>query len=224
MVSNSKFILFDYDGTIVNSETAILSGIKYALNFHGYKLPSDKTLRSNIGKPLIPVFADLTKKNDTRIHSELLQTYRAWYFKASENNQINDYLYPDAFKIIKKLHLDGYILGIATNKSRSGLLEGLERHNLIDYFTTIKTIQDTKPKPDPEMGLISISEAKVLRSNSIMIGDTISDALMSKNCEIKFIGVSWGFNSKETLLDNGALCVVNSYTELYDFIKKTFPK
>ena len=223
MVSNSKFILFDYDGTIVNSETAILNGIKYALNFHGYKLPSDKTLRSNIGKPLIPVFADLTKKTDPRIHSELLQTYRAWYFKASEKNQINDYLYPDAFKIIQKLHIDGYILGIATNKSRSGLLEGLDRHNLIDYFTTIKTIQDTNPKPDPDMGLISISEAKVLRSNSIMIGDTISDALMSKNCEINFVGVSWGFNSKETLLDNGALCVVNSYTELYDFIKKTFP-
>ena len=223
MVSNSKFILFDYDGTIVNSETAILNGIKYTLNFHGYKLPSDNTLRSNIGKPLIPVFADLTKNTSPRIHSELLQTYREWYFKASENNQINDYLYPDAFKIIKKLHLDGYILGIATNKSRSGLLEGLKRHNLIDCFTTIKTIQDTKPKPDPEMGLISISEAKVLRSNSIMIGDTISDALMSKNCEINFVGVSWGFNSKETLLDNGALCVVNSYAELYDFIKKTFP-
>ena len=53
MVSNSKFILFDYDGTIVNSETAILNGIKYTLNFYGYKLPSDKTLRSNIGRPLI---------------------------------------------------------------------------------------------------------------------------------------------------------------------------
>jgi phosphoglycolate phosphatase len=223
MVSSSKFILFDYDGTIVNSETAILNGIKYALEFHGYELPSDNTLRSNIGKPLIPVFADLTKNTSPKIHSELLQTYREWYFKASENNQINDYLYPDAFKIIKKLHLDGYILGIATNKSRSGLLEGLKRHNLIDCFTTIKTIQDTKPKPDPEMGLISISEAKVLKSNSIMIGDTISDALMSKNCEINFIGVSWGFNSKETLLDNGALCVVNSYAELYDFIKKTLP-
>ena len=223
MVSNSKFILFDYDGTIVNSETAILNGIKYALNFHGYELPSDNILRSNIGKPLIPVFADLTKNTNPRIHSELLQTYREWYFKASENNQINDYLYPDAFRTIKKLHLDGYILGIATNKSRSGLLEGLKRHNLIDCFTTIKTIQDTKPKPDPEMGLISISEAKVLRSNSVMIGDTISDALMSKNCEINFVGVSWGFNSKETLLDNGALCVVNSYAELYDFIKKIFP-
>ena len=223
MVSSSKFILFDYDWTIVNSETAILNGIKYALEFHGYELPSDNTLRSNIGKPLIPVFADLTKNTSPKIHSELLQTYREWYFKASENNQINDYLYPDAFKIIKKLHLDGYILGIATNKSRSGLLEGLKRHNLIDCFTTIKTIQDTKPKPDPEMGLISISEAKVLRSNSIMIGDTTSDALMSKNCEINFVGVSWGFNSKETLLDNGALCVVNSYAELYDFIKKIFP-
>ena len=223
MSSNSKLILFDYDGTIVNSETAILTGIKHALNFHGYKLPSDEILRSNIGKPLLPVFADLTKNSNAKVHSKLLQTYRDWYYKASENNQINDYLYPDAFKIINKLHYDGYILGIATNKSRPGLLEGLERHNLIKCFTTIKTIHDTKPKPDPEMGLESISEAGVLKSNSIMIGDTISDALMSRNCNIKFIGVSWGFNNIDTLLNNGALCVVNSYAELYDSIKKILP-
>ena len=194
MKIESKFILFDYDGTIVNSETAILTGIKYALEFYEYEVPSDKILRTNIGKPLLPVFADLTKNSDPKVHSNLLEAYRNWYYKASQKDLINDYLYPDARKIIKVLASNGYILGIATNKSRTGLLEGLKRHKLLEFFTTIKTVQDTKPKPDPEMGLTSIAEVGVSTTNTVMIGDTISDALMSKNCSIKFIGVNWGFN------------------------------
>ena len=223
MKIESKFILFDYDGTIVNSETAILTGIKYALEFYGYEVPSDNILRSNIGKPLLPVFADYTKNSDPKVHSNLLETYRNWYYKASEKDLINDYLYPDARKIIKVLASDGYILGIATNKSRTGLLEGLKRHKLLEFFTTIKTVQDTKPKPDPEMGLTSIAEVRVSKPNTVMIGDTISDALMSKNCSIKFIGVNWGFNDAETLFNNGALSVVNSYDELYKKIKIVLP-
>ena len=223
MKIESKFILFDYDGTIVNSETAILTGIKYALEFYGYEVPSDKILRTNIGKPLLPVFADLIKNSDPKVNSNLLEAYRNWYYKASEKDLINDYLYPDALKIIKALSSDGYILGIATNKSRTGLLEGLKRHKLLNFFTTIKTVQDTKPKPDPEMGLTSIAEVGVSTTNTVMIGDTISDALMSKNCSIKFIGVNWGFNDAETLSNNGALSVVNSYDELYKKVKTVLP-
>ena len=89
MKIKSKFVLFDYDGTIVNSETAILTGIKYALEFYGYEAPSDNILRTNIGKPLLPVFADLTNNSDPKVHSNLLEAYRNWYYKASEKDLIN---------------------------------------------------------------------------------------------------------------------------------------
>ena len=69
MEIESKLILFDYDGTIVNSETAILTGIKYALEFYGYEVPSDKILRTNIGKPLLPVFADVTTNGELKLSS-----------------------------------------------------------------------------------------------------------------------------------------------------------
>ena len=58
MNSSSKLLLFDYDGTIVNSELAILNGIKYALNYFNYSIPTDEVLRKNIGKPLLPLFSD----------------------------------------------------------------------------------------------------------------------------------------------------------------------
>ena len=222
MSYKSKFIIFDYDGTIVNSEMAIITGIKYALELYKYEIPSDEVLKKNIGRALLPVFAELTGDPNPSIHNKLLETYRRWYFNAAEKEIIDDYLYPEAFKTIKALYDDGHILGIATNKSKTGLLEGLKRHNLSSFFTTIKTIQDCDPKPLPDMGLESIREAGVLKSNTVMIGDTINDALMSKSCNIKFLGVSWGFNDTETLLSNGALSVVSSYSELYQELKNIF--
>jgi len=222
MRPNSKFVLFDYDGTIVNSEMAIITGIKYALELYKYDIPSDELLKKNIGRALLPVFAELTGDPNPAMHNKLLEAYRRWYFNASEKEIIDDYLYPEAFTTIRALYEDGYILGIATNKSKTGLLDGLKRHNLSNFFTTIKTIQDCDPKPLPDMGLESIKEAGVLKSNTVMIGDTINDALMSKSCNIKFLGVSWGFNDTETLLINGALKVVNSYSELYQEIKNIF--
>ena len=73
------------------------------------------------------------------------------------------------------------------------------------------------------MGLTSIAEVGVSKPNTVMIGDTISDALMSENCSIKFIGVNWGFNDAETLSNNGALSVASSYDELYKKIKIVLP-
>ena len=131
MNSSSKLLLFDYDGTIVNSELAILNGIKYALNYFNYSIPTDEVLRKNIGKPLLPLFSEYTGNPDPSFHNKLLETYRSWYMDASQKGEINDYLYPDAFDVIKNLFNDGYLLGIATNKSRNGLLEGLDRKSVV---------------------------------------------------------------------------------------------
>ena len=223
MNSSSKLLVFDYEGTIVNSELAILNGIKYALSYFNYPSPTDEILRNNIGKPLLPLFGEYTGNHDPNFHKKLLETYRNWYIEASQKDEIKDYLYPDAYDVIKKLFKDGYLLGIATNKSRNGLLEGLERHQLLNFFSCLKTVHDTKPKPEPDMGLEIISEMKVFKSNVLMIGDTINDALMSKNCDIKFIGVNWGFNDKETLMKNGAIDVVETYHDLYKKIKTVLP-
>ena len=223
MNSSSKLLLFDYDGTIVNSELAILNGIKYALNYFNCSIPTDEVLRKNIGKPLLPLFSEYTGNPDPSFHNKLLETYRSWYMDASLKEEINDHLYPNAYDVINDLFNDGYLLGIATNKSRSGLLEGLERHKLLKFFSCLKTVHDTKPKPEPDMGLEIISEMKVIKTNVLMIGDTINDALMSKNCNIKFIGVNWGFNDKETLMKNGAIDVVETYHDLYKKIKTVLP-
>ena len=97
---------------------------------------------------------------------------------------------------------DGYLLGIATNQSRKWIVRRFRKlgHKLLNFFSCLKTVHDTKPKPEPDMGLEIISETKVIKTNVLTsIGDTTNDALMSKNCDIKFIGVTWGFNDKASV-------------------------
>ena len=65
MKNDNNLIIFDYDGTIVDSEKTIVSGVRYALEFHDYKVPDDETIRKNIGRALIPVFAELTQSSDS---------------------------------------------------------------------------------------------------------------------------------------------------------------
>ena len=76
MNGKSKLILFDYDGTLVDSESTIINGIKYALEFYGYNKPSDPVLRENIGRALLPVFQEITNSDNPEIHSQLLEKYR----------------------------------------------------------------------------------------------------------------------------------------------------
>ena len=88
MNSYSKMLLFDYDGTIVNSELAILNGIKYALNYFNCSIPTDEVLRKNIGKPLLPLFSEYTGNPDPSFHNKLLEKYRSWYMDASQKEEI----------------------------------------------------------------------------------------------------------------------------------------
>ena len=221
-MKNNNLIIFDYDGTIVNSERTIISGVKYALKFHGYNMPTDEAIRTNIGRALIPVFAELTQSSDSQIHSQLLDTYRIWYKENASNPELTDNLYTNASDTLQNLKTQNFLLGIATNKSKHGLLEGIKRHKINHLFSVVRTIHDCNPKPMPDMGLECINEMRVEKSNTIMVGDTINDALMAKNCEIKFIGVEWGFNDKSLLIQNGAIDIARNFIDLYEIIIKHF--
>ena len=222
MNGNSKLILFDYDGTLVDSESTIINGIKFALEFYGYNKPSDTILRQSIGRALLPVFQEITSIDNPEIHSQLLEKYREWYNLESSKGLIKDTLYSNAKSALIKLYKDNYLLGIATNKSRSGLDEGLNRHKIKKYFVSTKTVHDCIPKPSPDMGLESMSELGVSKVFTIMVGDTVNDALMAKACGIGFIGVDWGFNKPSVLIDNGAISVANSFDNLLSKVEKYF--
>ena len=217
-----KLILFDYDGTIADTHESIISGIKYSLKKHHIIAPDENIIKSYIGRSLIPVFKEITQSNNDTLIENLLFAYREWYFKNQDSGDLKDTMFPDVKNTLRILFERGCCLGVATNKSRKGLVDGLKKHDLIKFFSTIKTVNECKPKPDPEMGNMALKELQILKENAVMIGDTINDAIMAKNCGIKFIGVNWGYNDPKVLKENDALFVIKAFKELPEIINTIF--
>ena len=107
-----------------------------------------------------------------------------------------------------------FYLGIATNKSRIALNNGLKKHDLVKDFDITLSTEEAKPKPNPEMAIKAMKKFNVSNSNTIMIGDTISDIGLGINANIKTIGVSWGYNNIDILKKAGANYIVNNASEL----------
>ena len=112
--------------------------------------------------------------------------------------------------LINKLKNENYLLGIATNKSRIALNNGLKKHELTDLFDITLSTEEANPKPHPDMAQIAMKRFNISNKNTIMIGDTISDIGMGVSAKINTIGVSWGYNNVELLKEAGASFIVNN--------------
>ena len=222
MPKNLKLALFDYDGTIVDSAIMIVEGAIAAFRKCGLPDPDPKKVRENIGKPLA-VALDFYMPPGYNISPEQIsEAYRDWYAEQGNLGLQNEPLYPGMFNLLQELKADDWLIGVATNKSRIGLTNGLAKHNLSDIFDITLTTDENIPKPDPEMAFTAMKELTVDRKYCVMIGDTINDIGLSVNAGVKSIGVLWGYNEKELLSSAGASYLVNNSTELSKLMKKIF--
>jgi phosphoglycolate phosphatase len=108
----------------------------------------------------------------------------------------------------------GLLLGVATGKSRRGLLATLDRHGIRDRFVTLKTADDGPGKPSPEILLDAMAEVGAAPHTTIMVGDTTYDIEMAIRARAMSIGVGWGYHSTEELKAVGAHRIAGGYGEL----------
>jgi phosphoglycolate phosphatase len=219
---NLKLALFDYDGTIVDSAIMIVEGAIAAFRKCGLPDPDPKKVRENIGKPLA-VALDFYMPPGYNISPEQIsEAYRDWYAKQGNLGLQDEPLYPGMVDLLHQLKADDWLIGVATNKSRIGLTNGLAKHNLSDIFDITLTTDENIPKPDPEMAFRAMKELAVDRKYCVMIGDTINDIGLGVNAGVKSIGVLWGYNEKELLSSAGASYLVKNSTELSNLMKNIF--
>jgi phosphoglycolate phosphatase len=108
----------------------------------------------------------------------------------------------------------GYILGVATGKSRRGLLATLETHDLRKYFVTLQTADVAPGKPHPGMMQRAMAETGVEKDETVLIGDTVFDMEMARNAGTHAYGVSWGYHEVDELHAAGAHLVLDHLSEL----------
>jgi len=215
-----KLVIFDMDGTIVDSVALIVESVTTAFNGLGQAVPEDKVIRSisglnlNIGISILAPDAD-----DARVH-ELATSYKNEYLKRVTTT-LREPLFPGAEDVLNSLaKRDDTLLAVATGKELHGAHRVLNTHDLVPLFTSIQTPDTNLSKPNPEMIYSAMSAVGVEKMRTVMIGDTNHDIEMAVNANVPSIGVSWGFHEVDELEAAGAHAIVDDYGELIETIDR----
>jgi phosphoglycolate phosphatase len=129
-------------------------------------------------------------------------------------NLVDEPLYPGVRETLALLNRPEVCLGIATGKSRHGLVSSLGRHDLNELFVTLQTADDGPGKPHPEILQRAMSEVGTEPEQTVVIGDTSYDMEMAANAGVRALGVAWGYHGAEELRASGAAHVVESFPDL----------
>ncbi len=209
-----RLAVFDCDGTLVDSQHSIISAMNAAWRVDGLDAPDARAVRRVVGLPLEVGMARLLPDGDADDFERLSRHYRAAAYELRQHEEFAEPLYPGAIEAIEALAAAGYLLGVATGKSRRGLDATLESHRLTGRFATLQTGDAAPGKPAPDMLLRAMAETGAGPGTTAMIGDTSFDMLMAKNAGTVAIGVAWGYHGEDELRECGAARVLADFGEL----------
>lgn len=199
-MSELRLVIFDVDGTLVDSQAEIMAAMTRAFQSEGIALPPRGAILSIVGLSLDEAFAVLCPQNDAPQRARLVEAYKAAFQQLRSDNLEMGPLFPGARAAIDALAAqDHTLLAVATGKSRRGLDKVLERHDLQGVFHSEQVADHHPSKPHPSMILTALNETGVSAQKAVMLGDTTYDMDMARAAGIKKIGVTWGYHAADTL-------------------------
>lgn len=216
-----KLIVFDCDGTLVDSQHAIAAATAHAFSANGLTVPPRSRLLRYVGLSLTEAMTALTRGTGTDADAvtKLVASYRSAFHELRQRSGVADPMYPGAREAIDSLvEQDDVLLGLATGKSRRGVSAFLEREGLRNTFVTIQTADDAPSKPHPAMLFQAMNETGARAENTVMIGDTSYDMAMARAAKVHGIGVAWGYHSSEEMIRAGASVVAQDFGALLSLL------
>ncbi|MEJ8562517.1 HAD-IA family hydrolase [Yoonia sp. GPGPB17] len=201
-----RLVIFDVDGTLVDSQAEIMAAMTLAFQAEGLVLPDRKTVLSIVGLSLAEAFRVLCPDTDEVQRARLVEAYKASFMQLRSDNQEMGPLFPGARDALDVLRAqDHTLLAVATGKSRRGLDKVLERHGLTGVFHSEQVADHHPSKPNPSMILTALNETGVPPQKAVMLGDTTYDMDMARAAGIKKIGVTWGYHAADALLPDAMI-------------------
>lgn len=208
-------VVFDCDGTLVDSQYVILAAMTAAWATAGRAEPPVlAAVRRVIGLPLVEAIARLVPDGKADEHAALAEAYKAAFRARRVGVDLHEPLFPGAREALDLLEAAGSLLGIATGKGRVGLERTLACHGLAQRFATLQTSDAAPGKPSPEMLFRAMRETGATPAATAMVGDTTFDMAMARNAGVAAIGVSWGYHDARELRTAGAHVVIERFDEL----------
>ncbi len=210
----SRMVLFDCDGTLVDSQSLIARAMAEAWIGSGAPSPEPQAVRSIVGLSLMEAVRRLHPEGDQATHTAMVDRYRAAFSRFRATDSQFESLYPGTREALLDADAQGFVLGIATGKGRRGLREVLEHHDLLPLFATLQTADDAPSKPHPAMVQQAAAEVGVPCGNIVVVGDTTFDMEMGSRAGARTLGVSWGYHTKSALERSGAELVLGQWGDL----------
>ena len=218
MMPRPRLVIFDVDGTLVDSQHTIVAAMQNAFSSLDQPLPDRDAVLSIVGLSLDHAIRQLVPDAEQDTVAALVEAYKAAFMTERKGNRDYAPLYPGAADVLTYLseHPET-LIGIATGKSRRGLLHMLDTHDLHGRFVTFQTADDHPSKPHPSVIHTAIAEAGVDTDDAVMIGDTSFDIQMARNAGVHAIGVSWGYHYLSAV---GADRLLQHFNELPGTLEK----
>lgn len=208
-------IVFDWDGTVMDSTAVISGSIQAACRDLGLAVPDDETARHVIGLGLDQALRYAVPDLPEAMRPELVERYR-YHFLAQDQSIP---LFEGAREAIAELHQAGYWLGVATGKSNAGLGRAMESSGMNGFFHATRTADQTFSKPDPAMLLELMEELGVPAERTLMVGDTTHDLQMAHNAQVDVVAMGHGAHPPEQLLALDPLALVDDFAGLRAWLK-----
>lgn len=216
-MSDLRLVVFDVDGTLIDSQEFILEAMRRAFVKNGQEAPTDAQTLSIIGLSLEKAVATIVPELSEAEAVHLADLYRQSFIdlRAEKGGEATSLMYDGARDALERLHAqDETLLGIATGKARRGLDHAYASHKIGHFFVTHQTADGNPSKPHPGMLERALYETGCEADRAVMIGDTEFDIAMGKAAGFATIGVSWGYHSLERLQGAGPDIIIDEYTEL----------
>ena len=211
--SQVQLVIFDVDGTLVDSQNHIVEAQHRAFSALGLPAPTRVEALSVVGLSLHEAFAVLVGADGPC--DELAAAYRDAWTDLRAEPSFHEPLFPKAGEAVAALRADPeVVLGIATGKARRGVDRLLNAQGWQGVFKTIQTADGHPSKPHPSMVLTAVEETGCDNKHAVMIGDTTYDMEMATAAGVRAIGVAWGYHSAEALRASGAERIVEDFPEL----------
>lgn len=210
-----KLAIFDWDGTLMDSVAHIVDSMQQAAYELEQTIPTVAEVRHIIGLGLPEAIALLFPKANQATREQIRQHY-AQHFLA--HSAAKSELFTGAESLLAQLAQQGYLLAIATGKSRLGLDRVLAQTGIGHYFVATRCADETASKPHPLMLQQLLSYTNTAPQDSIMIGDTSYDMEMAQKLAMPRLGVSYGVHSIDTLQQYQPLAIVDSLYQLHDYL------
>lgn len=210
-----KLVVFDCDGTLVDSQHMIVAAMERAFSGAGLVPPPPAKVRRVIGLSLVGAVEVLLEPELRNQAADLAEAYKTGFRELRSAGEIEEPLFPGVREAILELaSREDVVLGIATGKSRRGVDAVLEREQLAGRFVTIQTADEHPSKPDPSMVLQALAETGAEPGRTLVVGDTVFDMEMASQAGVRAVGVGWGYHDPAELIEAGAHLVVAESPEL----------